>query len=313
MKGKKFPKNQKALLLILPILAVVAISGCTGTGSTVASCGSGVEILNWEPSFSSVESGDQLQLRVQVQNKGCELAEDVVARIGGINMDDWGQGSFFSDEYDFGDLLPPNSQQGTEGDKGQYEFELEAPNLPEGLTQQYSPQVRVYYHYKTTAIKPITIVNENELRRLQDKGDSLTSGDTIVTSGGPISINVITGKFIKATESGWGSNIFPINIYIQNTGAGVVSTRDSPEDDYMATISIDMPSGLSLMDCGSFSEPADEIKLFKGKDTLITCEVSIDNAPFSSQQENLILTAEYDYYIDRTTTISVKGTERTSF
>ncbi|MCJ7817086.1 MAG: hypothetical protein MUP55_04480, partial [Candidatus Aenigmarchaeota archaeon] len=51
MKGKQ-SKGMKTLLLILPLLAVVAISGCTG-GQTGATFGNGVTILNWEPTFSS--------------------------------------------------------------------------------------------------------------------------------------------------------------------------------------------------------------------------------------------------------------------
>ncbi len=305
MKAKNSP-NLKLLLLLVPIFAVVAISGCTGT--TGPTFGNGVTILNWEPTFSSIESGDQVQLRIRVQNQGSMTAEGVTAILSGINIDDWlGE----TDTKNLADLNPPNRVQNTEGEIAQETFDLVAPPLSLGLPAQYTPQIRVFYHYKTNAIKPITIVNENELRRLQDQGKTLPSGDTQTTAG-PLKVNVVTGKFIKARTGGYSSNTFPITIDIQNVGGGVVSTLDHPEDDYLVDINIVEPPGLSIVDCGNFD--MHQVQLWKGQTASITCNMHIDQLPFSSQEETVNLILEYNYYIDRSTTITVTGTlEETTY
>ena len=306
--AKQFPKNQKMLLLILPLLAVVAISGCTqNTGPTF---GNGVTILNWEPDFSSVESGDQLQLRVRIQNQGETTAQDVSAALAGINPEDWGLGGFQGEEIPFNDMDPPNRVQNTEGQIAQDTFDLIAPNLPKGTTQQYSPMVRVFYHYKTTVIKSITLVNENELRRLQDQGKTLSSTDT-KTSAGPLSVTITTGKFIKARESGsLYSRVFPITIVITNVGGGVVSAQGTPQDDYMIDITkVQMPSRLSIVSGSCEEFDSGVVTLWKGQSASITCNIQINQPPLANEDENIGITLEYDYYIDRTTTITVTGIE----
>ena len=67
MIGKETPSALKLLVLILPVAAVIIVSGCTGTGTGIAT-GPGVAILDWAPDHASVESGDEIQLRLQVQS-----------------------------------------------------------------------------------------------------------------------------------------------------------------------------------------------------------------------------------------------------
>jgi hypothetical protein len=307
MKGKKFPKNQKALLLILPLLAAVMVSGCTGSGTGVT-IGNGMAILNWEPTYSSVESGDELQLRIRIQNQGEAIAKDVRAVLSGINLEDWNGRWARGEEIDIGDLLPPDSIQGTQGQVAQDTFDIVAPDLPKGTTQQYNPSIRIYYDYKTNAAKQITLVNENELKRLQDKGETISSTDT-KTSAGPLKVTVTTGKFIKARESGsYYSNTFPITIDIQNVGGGVVSYQDHPEDDYKVDIDMDYPSSrLRLLDCKEVDDGY--FTLWKGKDASITCNMQITYPPLSTEENNIKIYLDYEYYVDSRTTIAVTGNE----
>jgi hypothetical protein len=303
MKAKHSP-NMKLFLLLVPLLGTVLISGCT-TGGGGPTFGNGVVILNWEPTFSSVESNDNLQLRVRVQNQGEVTAKNVNAVLTGINVDEWGFGA--GNAINFYDLSPPDRIQNTAGQIKQETFNLVAPKIPKGTQQQYSPQVRVFYEYKTTAIKSITLVNENELRRLQDQGKTLSSTDT-VTSAGPLKVTVNTGKFIKAREAGsYYSNTFPITIDIQNIGGGVVGRYNMPQDDYKVKVDIVFPSRLTNVDCGTFL--GNYITLWKGQDASISCNVRISNPPIASEDENIKITLEYGYYIDSKTTVTVTGTQ----
>lgn len=306
MKGKKFPKNQKALLLILPLLAVVAISGCTGTGSSGPTFGNGITILNWEPTSSSLESDDNLQLRLRIQNQGELTAKDVSAVVTGIVPDEWG---ITLNQANFGDMAPPDRVQNTAGEIKQEIFDAVAPILPKGTSQQFTANVRVFYTYRTTANKLITVVNDEELKRLQDNGKTLSSKDT-VSSSGPLKVTINTGKFLKTKDTGFSfSRTFPITIDIQNVGGGVVSTQDVPEDDYKVNFVVEIPSRLDIDCANSGSFFSNVVTLWKGQTATITCNVRISTPPLSSEEDNIKVVLDYDYYIDSSTTIAVTGTE----
>jgi hypothetical protein len=307
MKAK--PSSGAKLLLLIPILGTVLISGCI-TGGGGPTFGNGVVILNWEPTFSQVDSGDKLQLRLRVQNQGEAVAANVNPVLAGIDTSEWAT-STASSFITNSNLLPPDRVQGTSGEIREKIFDLTAPRLPKGTTQQYSPQVRVFYDYRTTAIKSITLVNENELRRLQDQGKTLSSTDT-KTSAGPLKVTVTTGKFIKAREASYYSNTFPITIDIQNTGGGVVGRYNMPQDDYKVGVDIKWPSRLSpdAFACGNF---ANNVLLWKGQSASITCNMRINSPPPTNEDANIQVILTYGYYVDSTTTITVVGQEQSFY
>jgi hypothetical protein len=303
MKAKP-SSSVKLLLLLVPILGTVLISGCTNT--TGPTFGNGVTILNWEPSLSSVESGDNLQLRLRVQNQGELTANSVTAAITGIDPNDWR----ISSPTQSVNLAPPDRVQATQGETREFLFDAVAPGIPKGTTQPFTPQARVFYVYRTTASKLVTVVNDQELQRLQDQGKTLSSKDT-VTSAGPLKVTINTGKFIKVKEAGWGfSRTFPITIDIQNVGGGVVSTQGmsmSANPDYKVVFSINQPGGLTITCNPSSNYISNSVTMWKGQSASVTCNVQITNTPLSSVDKNIIVTLDYSYYIDASTTVTVTG------
>ena len=303
-------QNRKIAFLILPLLAVVAISGCTGT-SGGATFGPGVVILNWEPTFSAVEEGDNVQFRLRIQNQGEVLATAVDPQIIGITPEDWKMSSY-SGYMAQGELVPPDRYRNTEGEIRQDTYDAEAPDLPRGTTQTFTPQIRVYYHYTTTASKLVTLVNDQELKRLQDKGQTLSSKDTI-SSSGPLKVTVNAGKFIKAKEMGGVSREFPISIEIQNIGGGVVSTRGASMNDY--EVEFDIPttnSGrLNIGNCmaGGSAYGGSTVTLWKGQSATVTCTATISSSLLATEEVNMRIVLEYDYYIDASTSVTVTGNE----
>ncbi|RLJ10238.1 MAG: hypothetical protein DRP15_00650 [Candidatus Aenigmatarchaeota archaeon] len=305
-------RNVYPVLMILPIFLTLLVSGCISFGgSSGPLTGEGVVIRDFKPDFSSVESGDTVRLYLRVQNIGGEEAKDVVAKLSGIDIgaNAWNliKGS---EEEEIGDLSPPNLRYGTEGESKEIYWELEAPSLPEGIENDYKPFVRVYYRYKTTATKIITVLNRDELRRLSMEGKSLSSQPTKY-SDGPLKVDVITGKYVTAPPDRDPS--FPITIHIENVGDGVISSRQggwyySENEDYEVKLTIEMPDGLSLEpDCSQY-EYGEKVKLWEGKTADITCDVDITRVPDISEDKTIKITLEYDYYTDAYTTISVKGT-----
>lgn len=315
---KDVPSVMKLLILILPVAALVFISGCTGTGGGAA--GPGVVILNWEPDFSSVESQDDVQFRLRVQNQGGEEAENVRAMLTMITIggDEW-QILSGAEEVDLKPyLLPPNPRYGTEGETTEEIWKLRAPTIPEGLPpSSYSVGIRVFYDYVTTAIKPITLVNENELRQITDRGGALPT-HTGSHSSGPLSVTAVTGKYIKVSDDG-RTKTFPITIQVTNTGGGIPyyvghgsMMYGIPEDsEYKVLLGINLPPGLGFVTCAEYdstgSYSGGEVQLWKGRDSDITCELMITNLPAVSQEGSIKFYLTYGYAIDRTTAVSVKG------
>lgn len=321
MRGNGSQSVLKLLVLLLPIVAVVAISGCTtGTGTGQAS-GPGIVILNWEPDHASVESDDDVQLRLKIKNQGGEQANFVSAVLTGITLggDEWYPKTGNLEVPIKTVMLPPNPRYGTEGEEATFIWELQAPILPEGITRTYTPGVRVLYDYTTTAVKPITLVNENELRRLIDTGGSIPTQPS-QHSGGPLSVSVVTGRYIKVSES--KMQIVPITIHIENTGGGIpyyygygASTYGIPEgDEYKVLLGIDLPPGLGFAGtCNEFGGTSftqgGTVLLWKGRNADVTCELQILNVPAFTEESSIKLYLTYGYAIDRSTTVSVKGTE----
>jgi hypothetical protein len=251
-----------------------------------------------------VESGDNLQLRIRVQNQGELTASNVNAVITGIVPDEW---RVSLNQANFGDLAPPDRVQNTAGQIKQETFDAVAPNLPKGTTQQFTPQIRVFYTYRTTASKLITVVNDQELKRLQDEGKTLPSKDT-TSSAGPLKVTINAGKFLKSKEAGLSfSRTFPITIDIQNIAGGVVSTQGTSVNDYKVKFAIQTPSRLAIDCANSGSFFSNIVTLWKGQTATITCNVRINSPPISSEEENIKVILDYDYYIDASTTVTVTG------
>jgi hypothetical protein len=286
-------------LLILSVLTVVFVSGCIGDGPQGPTLGNGVSITAFEFDMPSYESEDGVRLSLKVKNLGGVAAEEVLARLSGIDEDEW---DISDTDEEIDDLSPPNVEFGTEGEERTVTWELEAPELPPGLSQTYRPAARVYYEYKTEATKPITLVNENEFRRLYQQGQTISSGSTQV-SAGPLSVE-ISGKPVKIRDD----PVVPISFKITNSGNGVVASRSGDvEDDYKVRLTIELPSEMSFEDDCSKYRSGDEVFLWRGEDIDVVCDVEISRAPDIAVEKTIRVTLEYEYYVDTSTSITVTG------
>ncbi len=300
-------KDKKLLVFLLG--AVVFISGCVGQQTTGGATGPGISIQAFEPDINLIESQDNIRLRFKIQNLGGEEATDVMSRLIGINPDEWG---FFGSDLPLGDLLPANPQFGTSGEQKEDFYEVIAPLLPEGQRVNYNPILRIHYGYRTSVTKPITLVTEQELRRLTQEGESLPAGTTGV-SGGPLFASVTTGNIIRATRQVGELKAFPVTIRIDNTGGGSLSPNPAFQqagDADLVLLTINLPPGLDFdtQECQVFRGGA-FVRLFRGKDIEITCEIIVTNPPVVAEQRTIIMTLDYDYFIEhKGTTLIVKGT-----
>jgi len=309
-------KDAKLLLLMVPIAIVVMVSGCTGGNTVVA--GNGVIILDFAPDFSNVYSGDSLKLQLRAQNQGQVTAKNVEAELTNIDTSEWGTFGFGFGE-DMGDMLPYDATENTPGEIRTKEWRLEAPELPKGTTQTYEPMVKVSYDYKTVAQKSITVVDEDELRRIIQQGNSLPSKPTTQTAG-PLSVNIQTGEYVRTSGASGGQSydVFPVYIEISNDGWGSGGTVVNDgfgygfghEYDYPVRVKVTPPNGVTVRNSGEgCSGSFETVDLWKGNDAKITCQFEVTNPPSYRQEKTITVELEYRYQTQATTQVTVSGTK----
>ena len=307
-------------LLLLSVFVLVT-SGCIGDGTTTGG-GPGLVIEKFDTTLDLIESGEPVGLQLEVRNQGdyngeTGIGAPAMAELMSIDPMEWTVTP--STVVDLGTILARDIESNTMGGVGRANWELIAPLLQRGQRQNYEILSRVYYQYETIATKPVWFVTTEELRRLVQNGESLSS-DTGTWTSGPLSVTVNAGPFVKARE--WTDARFQLQIRIDNTVVGQVRGRNypiavevtwpqwvmpvegycPPETMWGMPVYDDIPPGLP-QPAGNF------IYMWDGKSTDISCEFQIIQPPASRTQGNFEVKLGYIYSIDQKTQITVKGTE----
>lgn len=290
------------ILLILLVSLLIPFSGCIQPSGQIL--GPGVVILDFSPDFKNVNSGDKVKLLLKVQNQGATKAKNVRVEIAGI---DWSGRLTES----LGNLMPVDLEENTPGEVQTRQFILTAPRLAKGVKYTYHPIAKVSYDYNQITTKAITVVNVDELRRLiqQGRGPEVKS---VFTSGGPLSVEVRTGKYVKTGPGVY--NKFPLYIKIINTlweqGGTTISKGRIRDIDYPVNIKIETEGGGLSADCGGFvrgSGRQGTIELWKGKDAELTCTMTVTERPTYRVDKLIHIKLDYRYQIEAKTDITVTG------
>jgi hypothetical protein len=308
-----------AVFAVLSILVVILSSGCTSFGSTNTGSGQGVIIENFETDFQKVYSGEKFQLQVKAKNIGSVDAEKVLPTLYNIGKTVSGKNVEISCTNTCPEnfkMLAPDLERGTEGETKTCSWDCTAPtSVPKGLSVTFNPSVRLYYFYRTSTIKSVTLASRDELRSVQNQGKTLPS-ETISTSIGPVQLNVVVNGPIRYSETD-GKVAFPINIIIQNTGGGVAcetltnGCQDNKNWDKVALFfNEDGENSARLLSCDISGSSGQGITadLWKGQSKTLACEVEMDVPKTAGfVQKNLKFDIEYDYFVDASTAIEVIG------
>ncbi|MBL7205967.1 MAG: hypothetical protein ISS36_00030 [Candidatus Aenigmarchaeota archaeon] len=309
-----------SVLVPISIIVVILVSGCTGIGG--GSGGDGVVILDFKPDFSTIYSGEAIKLQLRAQNLGEIDAENVEVELAGIKLSDWGGSGIVFEKKNLGKIIPYDpSNPDVPGGVRTTEWVLGAPSLEKGLQWTYTPIAMLSYDYKTRATKSITIVEQDELRRITQQGGSLPSQPTVVTKG-PIGIEIRTGNYVKTSSrftQGRTYDIFPIYVKITNNGAGTGGTvvRDGfagfvDDFDYPVEIKITPASGTSFAYSGAFGEDdcstgTITVDLWQGREKEITCELQVDETPSYREEGLITIETGYRYQTRASTHVKVFG------
>jgi hypothetical protein len=330
--------NSKKIIAFFLFLPILMASGCvmpSGLGppfdsNTPVGTGVVIQAFGGDLQENVYYSGEEVGFSVKVKNTGSVKAENGFAELLGLDYS-WKQPAG-SDLSNLGELfpeeeycrytnkkitlLPEDPQAGITGGEAVCTWKYIAPDVLPGLSINVKPRVRFYYSYKSSTIKTITLVSRDELKTLQDQGKGLPSESYSKTSS-PISLDIETASPIRT----YGNSVeFPIVVTVKNIGGGTPCFADSGnckkpggtgENEQWSKIDLNiiLPDGLTPApgSCRINGKMITEQVVFIGSNPqTISCKIIGETGTqVGINQKNIEATANYGYFIDKTTEIIV--------
>ncbi len=318
--------------LIILLIAVVLVSGCTDQRPVNSSESRGVTINAFDASPVKAFNGEQILFDLEVENIGGTTARNVQADLFGVegqwrdsmgNLVDstlttWGAIT----------LKPPFAERNIPGDLRIAQWQLTTPDIPQGVTVNLPIEARVTYDYNTSGHLGIKMISQDEFRRKQLLGQDVSNPFEIVNSNGPLKLSIpdrYRNAMVIDTTSSETSEVLPFRIQIDNVGDGFPIT---PEDDgrirgaggrLQGTIDLFGP-GVQFEDClgitgGTHIDLDDANILVRlreiGRGSVpIACNVRVDKTSWANRAEDtmqFIFNIRYRYYVSQSVSVLVTG------
>lgn len=255
-------------------LAAVFLSGCVMDQPRQLS--GGLSIEQFYTDSPTAISGEPLGIFLIVRNDGGFLAENVRAELSYINLNDW-QGT---KKLELGDVAV---DVGGHRPRASGEWELYAPDIPEGVSHDYDVGVEVSYGYHSAARVDMIVTRRGLLG---------SDAPSVEYTNGPIALSVSVDRDKITPDSK-----FVITVDIRNPGTGF------PKD---GSIKMNVePSGNFKMDCPEIDEGNNNIELVEGSSTLYCKGEASDVDGIGSY--SVLFDASYTYIETERITVSVIG------
>lgn len=304
----------------LPILIItlIMVSGCTLPGLSMTNYGVVLEDLVAEP--NELQSGEPFVIRTRIRNSGEIRAENMLVKIFNTGTE------MYSDircspsyemisncEVPF-DLVGEDRERGVQGESKTCAWNCMAPILEKGVNIPYNPSIRMYYSYTASTIKPVLITSQDELIRLQSEGKPPPSQPGSTTEG-PVSLDIKVKGPLKVWQ-GKQQLEFPIEIDVQNTGEGTVCSLgiagiqiqgcDNPEN-WNRIVLFSKSPDIIFSDC-DLEYGQTILNLWKGRGKIVCNAEMMFPMAMVNVQKNIEISAVYDYFIDKSVSVTVRGT-----
>lgn len=302
-------------IIFLSILAIVVISGCTGTTNTsnvAFSQTAGAVINDFSFDAKDIFEGDGTQLSLRVQNVGAKnMTDSSTVWVYGPVMGSAGTEIWTTSDtkklkitLDTKGFLPPDVARKMPGSLDIETIDLVAPTigLAPGMTRDYQFFARLCYPYSTTAYSSVKGISKNELRITPP-----TPSDAITrATAGPIQLKLISGDTIIA-----GRDIMLV-FEVTNVGGGFSTTQTTActsEIPDVSSSSLDKVNITVTVD-GKVVSGCDnkQISVRNGKGT-ISCKASAVASSDPSTEHIIKATATYNYFVTKDAKITVKSNQ----
>lgn len=304
------------------LMAIVIASGCTNgdqSGVTVDQT-SGLTIQSFSPATAEVFSGQPVSLEMTVENSGGRDAENVKATIFNIPTDSGSSGDASRTWSVSGDVtksLDTIRSADPETDAPAVPrtvtWGLESPQLDQGVTIPYDIFTRVYYEYSTKGTTQIQVMDSD---RYRDSG-ATRSTPTVDNSGGPIQLEVRTRTPIVFYDSSDSpSSQFCVIAKNQGTGTPTVTGAGSGDiksisdsEKNKVELRVDVSGSTLQFADSSNGQSATETVEIVGSEGVNCFELETSGSAGNLQTTlPVTVTANYGYYIEDQTSVTVEGT-----
>lgn len=311
--------SNKTGLILLAL--IVAVSGCaddSNSNGVAVSQTEGVAIEGFSSSPSEIFEGQLTTLELQLRNVGGSEAENVAARLfnrgfeGDGTWNIQGEGDSVDDlkSVYFGSLSGPDPQTDAPAISVPRTWNLEAPDLDVAQQVPYDFNSRVFYQYSTTASTDIEVMSND---RYNELGTSRSQPE-LDNSGGPIQIDVRTRTPVVFTSTGQDTQPVPIRVVVTNEGSGTPFLQSAYSDesydvsnDEAERVDIEVEAAGNSV---SFDSNEQTVRMVNGEGVKsFTMDVSRVSNQDIQQTVPITVTAEYGYYQDTSTSVTVNGRE----
>ncbi len=293
----------KKPIILLSLVFVVFLAGCTGT--RVTSGTQGVVITSFSPDVTTTETSAPVTFTLVIENKGEWKATNVIAQLFGLSPD-WNQQT-----VKFPKLS--TSLDGTDvsaGIPGQIETDdvSVTPTASKATDTTYDANVRVAYTYATVSESLLRVAKTDYVKSITPPGGQPTQTFGIISSkytGGPLTVNVKT----RTTTIPPTTNTVTVTFEIQNVGGGRAFNVGGDIIGNPASVELDKIKW-TVSSTGTTSVPttcSSSGKLVGAKSKVITCTITLGT--FTNFVEIPVkLQIEYGYFVDSSTSVTVLKT-----
>jgi len=321
------------LKILISLLAVVAVAGCTipgipgiTPGGSIVGAGNGLEITSFTAQPETLYSGSTARIIMEVENKGETTVptSKSIAYLTGSNIEFSSSPSsdmVWHDSSQYQTIKEMKSQdvvRGISGSTDRVSWTLNSPNIPRGQTRTDTFIGRLYCDYKTTTQGSVWVYSEAESEASRTAGRSLEKS-SFTTTKGPVGLAVSVQPDPVILYS--GDKTFSINIKITNLATGTIYkagkiTYDTTtsgkalisDDLNKVYLNITMQSDkleITTDECNGYEEQ----ELVAGRPTTIICdfEITEDLSTLTFKSYPITVSIDYGYFTERTATVTVQG------
>lgn len=301
--------------LILLVL-IITVSGCADNSNNAdvsISQTEGVSIQSFTSTPAEVTEGQPVTLEAQLKNQGATQANDVVARVYNPPFGDTKRSwEIDSQEEHIDSLRPADPEVGQPAIMRPMTWSLDAPDLNQGESINYEFITRVLYQYDTRAN---TEVQAMSAQRYREEGQP-TSSPVVENSGGPIQVDATLSPqspIVFYEGDNQDSRDVDVCVTVSNVGSGQPFLQSAYNGDVQSYALDSENTGkvyIELDTSGNSVSFPDEADGTISMDQKVKCfTMNVDRVSSNEVQTTipLTITAEYGYYTESSTTVTVNG------
>lgn len=313
----------KNILIAFLLVAVIALSGCTGTTEIKTDPNNGLVISEFSADpLKANDQGDSVLFLMDIENLGGVPAKN-------ISLDIYGAEGWTGEKHKvINDMSPPDPVTDSPGDFQAITMILNTPDdLPQGVQANFPITTRVTFDYKTTGTISIPVYSKSLYKIKKDKGEVIDGSAKVENTYAPIQVKMSRGStpLIVDDTKTTGTDTYGYLIEFVNVGSGWPISEGSVAGrvgGISGTIRV-YGEGVTLYECMGRNvagetfvtiEPGDvDVATMRSSGRVpVGCSVQIDNSAWAggtTQSGSVLFTVDMDYryYVEESANIMVWG------